>query len=178
EDVVEYRNAFVKRWLEEYEPQMVEFDIDGSVKKEPEGYVLQGKYHGQPFRMILVTDDESTFYSDDHRDVGWGHLSYKGKPRRKQEGESIMVSDFLTLEWGRLIHEAEEAHIVFRAGKNRDGYFSSEDLLAQVDQAIDIFEAKTKGFAVGLFLFDNAPSHRKRAADALSTRKMLKSPKL
>jgi hypothetical protein len=71
-----------------------------------------------------------------------------------------------------------EARILFRAGKNRDGYFSSEDLLAQVDRAIDIFEAKTKGFAVGLFLFDNAPSHRKRAADALSARKMVKSPKL
>jgi hypothetical protein len=39
---------------------MFEFDIDGSVKKEPAGYVLQGKYHGQPFRMILVTHDEST----------------------------------------------------------------------------------------------------------------------
>jgi hypothetical protein len=112
EDVVEYRNAFVKRWLEEYEPRMVEFDIDGSVKKEPEGYVLQGKYHGQPFRMILVTHDESTFYSNDRRDVGWGHVSDKGKPKRKGEGESIMVSDFLTLEWGRLIHEDEYAGFI------------------------------------------------------------------
>jgi hypothetical protein len=48
---------------------MFEFDIDGSVKKEPAGYVLQGKYHGQPFRMILVTHDESTFYSNDRRDI-------------------------------------------------------------------------------------------------------------
>jgi hypothetical protein len=47
-------------------------------------------------------------------------------------------------------------------------------LLAQVDHAIDIFEDRTNGFAQGLFLFDNAPSHQKRAANALSARKMPK----
>lgn len=70
----------------------------------------------------------------------------------------------------------EEARLIFRAGKNRDGYFSAEDLLAQVDKAIDILESLTNGFATGLFLFDNAPSHQKRAPDALSARKMPKFP--
>jgi len=69
-----------------------------------------------------------------------------------------------------------EARLFFKAGKNRDGYFDSEDLLLQVDKAIDIFEGKTNGFATGLFLFDNAPSHQKRAPDALSSRKMPKKP--
>jgi hypothetical protein len=64
---------------------------------------------------------------------------------------------------------------LFKAGKNRDGYFDSDDLMQQVDHAIDIFEGRTKGFAQGLFLFDNAPSHQKRAADALSARKMPKN---
>jgi len=100
DDVVAYHEAFVKRWLEEYEPRMVEYDNDGKVKKEPEGYVLQGKYKGQAFHVILVTHDESTFYANDRKNVGWGHKSDKGKPKRKGEGESIMVSDFLTLEWG------------------------------------------------------------------------------
>jgi hypothetical protein len=36
-----------------------------------------------------------------------------------------------------------------------------DDLLRQVDKAIDIFECHTKGYAQGLFLFDNAPSHQK-----------------
>ena len=49
-------------------------------------------------------------------------------------------------------------------------------MLKQVDHAIDIFETKTNGFATGLFLFDNAPSHQKRAPDALSARKMPKNP--
>ena len=66
--------------------------------------------------------------------------------------------------------------MLFRAGKNRDGYFTADDLVKQVDFAIDIFESKTNGTATGLFLFDNAPSHQKRSPDALSARKMVKGP--
>jgi len=46
-------------------------------------------------------------------------------------------------------------------GKNRNRWFSGDDLLAQVDNAINIFEGKTNGFVTGLFLFDNTPSHQK-----------------
>ncbi|KAJ7143241.1 hypothetical protein C8R46DRAFT_867383, partial [Mycena filopes] len=176
EDVVAYRTAFVKRWLEEYEPRMVSYDNDGKPVKNPEGYVLTGKY--KAFRVILVTHDESTFYAHDRRKVGWSHKSSKGKPEPKGEGESIMVSDFLTVEWGRLTHEDQEAWLMFRAGKNRDGWFASDDVLVEADRAIDTFEAKTNGFATALFLFDNAPSHQKCAPDALLARKMVKAPKL
>jgi hypothetical protein len=104
-----------------------------------------------------------------------------------------MISDFLTSEWGRLhdgdecVHRCHglspilpltfvfrEAWIVFKAGKNHDGYFNAEDLLAQVDSAIDIFEGLFKGNFKALFLFDNAPSHQKRASDAISARKTVK----
>ena len=61
-----------------------------------------------------------------------------------------------------------EAHIVFKAGKNWDGYFDANNLLAQVDKAINIFEDRTNGFVTGLFLFDNAPSHQKHASNAIS----------
>ena len=76
----------------------------------------------------------------------------------------------------KLTLKCSEARVVFKAGKNRDGYFSYEDLLKQVEHSIDIFESKTNGFATGLFIFDNAPSHQKRAPDALSARKMPKNP--
>jgi len=68
------------------------------------------------------------------------------------------------------------ARVLFKAGKNHDGYFSSSNVLSQVETAIDIFEAKTNGFVTALFLFDNAPSHQKRAPDALSAWKMPKGP--
>ena len=69
-----------------------------------------------------------------------------------------------------------KARVIFEAGKNRDGWFSCEDLLQQTDMAIDIFEGKTNGFVQGLFLFDNAPSHQKRAPNALYARKIPKGP--
>ena len=64
---------------------------------------------------------------------------------------------------------------MFKPGKNRDGYFDAKELINQVNHAIDIFEAKTNGLAKGLFVFDNAPSHLKCAANAISARKMVKS---
>lgn len=65
----------------------------------------------------------------------------------------------------------------WETGKAHDGYFTAEDLLKQTKMAVDIFERKTNRQATGLFMFDNAPSHQKRAADALSARKMPKFPK-
>ncbi|KAF9475715.1 hypothetical protein BDN70DRAFT_935637 [Pholiota conissans] len=87
-----------------------------------------------------------------------------------------MASEFLVPEWGLLRDGDESARVLFRAGKERDGWFASDDLLQQVDTAIDVFEGCTKGFATALFLFDNAPSHQKRAPDALSARKLPKNP--
>ena len=64
---------------------------------------------------------------------------------------------------------------MFKPGKNRDGYFKAENLIAQVDRVMHIFKAKTNSLAQGLFMFNNAPSHLKRADDAISSRKMVKS---
>ena len=80
-------------------------------------------------------------------------------------------------EWVDLLSSnSRQARILFKAGKARDGYFDNDDLIKQVDNAINIFEEQTHGFATGLFIFDNAPSHQKRAPDALSARKMPKNP--
>jgi hypothetical protein len=49
-------------------------------------------------------------------------------------------------------------------------------MLDHTDHAIDIFESKAAKSATGLFIFDNAPTHLKRAEDALSARKMPKGP--
>ncbi|KAJ3521969.1 hypothetical protein NMY22_g12088 [Coprinellus aureogranulatus] len=179
EDVVAYREEFIERWAE-YEKRMVVFDNDGQVATVPQGFKLPNP--ATPFELILVTHDESTFYENDRRNLCWSHENDKPVPMRKGEGSSIMVSDFLTLKWGRLMYKDSETgeiidpRVIFRAGKNRDGWFSSEDLLEQVDRAIDAFEGKTNGRAQALFMFDNAPSHQKRAADALSARYMPKGP--
>ena len=63
-----------------------------------------------------------------------------------------------------------EAWLFFRAGKAQDSWFDYDDLVIEVNKAIDILEGKTNGFATGLFSFDNAPSHQKQAQDALCTK--------
>ncbi|KAJ3838001.1 hypothetical protein F5878DRAFT_652312 [Lentinula raphanica] len=171
EDVVAYRQGFVHRW-KEYERRMVTYNNDGNAT------FLRGfpVPQGPRFRLVLVTHDESTFYAHDHRKSLWTHASEAPTPERKGEGSSLMVSAFLTPEWGLLKDDEDEARLFFEAGKTRDGYFSGADLLVEVEKAIDIFENKTHGMMTGLFLFDNAPSHQKRALDALSARKMPKKP--
>ena len=64
---------------------------------------------------------------------------------------------------------------MFKPGKNHNGFFDSTEPITQVNHMIDIFEGKSNGLAQGLFLFDNAPSHLKHAADTISTIKMVKS---
>ena len=151
--------------------------------------------NGLPFQLILITYDESTFYQNDRRKVMWAQETSRPTPQPKGDGQLIMVSDFLTSEWGRLRDSDEcvhcplpsfffylpffkKAQVIFKAGKNRDGYFDVNDLLAQVDFAIDIFEDLSKGNAKALFLFDNASSHQKRAMDAILARKMSKGVSL
>jgi hypothetical protein len=77
----------------------------------------------------------------------------------KQQGQLLMTSD---------------ARVLFKPGKQHEGWFNSDHLLSQVQRAIDIFEHKTNGRAQGLFLFDNASSHQKRASDTLSAWLMVK----
>jgi len=84
EDVVEYRNQFIKRWRE-YEKRMVTYDNNGNVDSIPSGFPVP---QGHRFRLILVTHDESTFYANDRRKTKWSHASEKATPQKKGEGPS------------------------------------------------------------------------------------------
>src|SRR6266849_2085656 len=89
-----------------------------------------------------------------------------------EPSESILVYHltFISL----IFTFTRKARIIFKVRQNRDGYFDMDDLLQQVNKAIDIFEGLTNGRAQGLFLFDNAPSHQKCALNAISARNMVK----
>lgn len=99
-DVVEYRNQFIQRW-QEYEKRMFIYDNDGNIQYTPKGFPVA---QAGRFRLILVTHDESTFYANDRCKTGWSHSSEKATPQPKGEGPSLMISDMLTSEWGRLQH--------------------------------------------------------------------------
>ena len=67
--------------------------------------------------------------------------------------------------------------VVFKVGKNPDGYFDNDNL-EQVGLSMVIFVEKNSWIQETLFLFDNAMTHQKRAPDLPSAHKMLKGPKL
>jgi hypothetical protein len=97
EDVVEYQQEFINRW-KQYERHFHKWDNDGNELPRPNRPVLP---------LILVTYDESTFYQNDQRTTMWAHESNKATPRPKGDGQSIMVSDFLILDWGHL-HDGDK----------------------------------------------------------------------
>ena len=98
-DVVEYRRGFVERWMG-YDRRFHQWDHDGTELPRPDGFPVPGAI-GR-FRLILVTHDKSTLFQNDERETGWSHTTTKSKPKAKGNGQSLMVSDFLTPDWGRL----------------------------------------------------------------------------
>ena len=127
-------------------------------------------------RIIPWHHDESIFYAHDRRKVRWVHQSETPVPATKGEGASLMVADFVSADYGwlRSPDETQSARVLFKPGKNRDGYFDCEDIIKQVNTAMDILE-KHFPDKEHVFIFDNATTHTKRADDAISARKMPKN---
>jgi hypothetical protein len=80
-----------------------------------------------------------------------------------------MVADFVSANYGwlRSPDGSEEARVLFKAGKNREGYSTSEDILKQTEKAIDILE-KYYPKEDHVPVYDNATTHLKRPDGALS----------
>ena len=104
DDVVAYRHAFVRRWAD-YEAHFQFWDDNG--------IPLQVAHPSDSHRLILVTHDESVFFQNDERKTSWSHQDSRPAPKPKGEGQSLMVSDFLTSEWGRLHDDNRYANFLF-----------------------------------------------------------------
>jgi hypothetical protein len=99
EDVVAYRCAFVERFRQ-HEQRFHIWDDEGHELPRPSGFPVPGAI-GR-FRLILITHNESTFFQNDQRKTLWERTGKDGVPRPKGEGQSLMISDFLSADWGRL----------------------------------------------------------------------------
>ena len=121
--------------------------------------------------------DETMFHVHDRRQTAWYHKDATPKPYTKGEGVSLMVADFVSADYGWLQSpdKKESAHVIFRPGKNREGYFTNDDILAQAEKAMAIL-SKYYPDEDHFFIYDNATTHRSRAGDALSATKMPKNP--
>ena len=119
-------------------------------------------------KYLSVYHDELTFYANADQIRFWND----GQSQvlfQKALGSSIIVSDFIVEGYGYLCHEEKAAHLCLETQK--DGYFNSNMFLKQVDSALDVFEHRFPG-VIGIFLFDNAPSHRKYPPDGLNPANM------
>lgn len=98
EDVVKYREGFVKQW-KEYKKRFTIYDNNGNEVSRPgPAFAVPGVR----FQLIFITHDESTFYENDCRKTKWVHAGEKATTEKKEEGQSIMPSEFITTEWGWL----------------------------------------------------------------------------
>ncbi|CAB4474979.1 unnamed protein product [Rhizophagus irregularis] len=176
-DVVQYRNKFLSD-IFEYEKLMSRYEGENMDRILPD--LAEGeKEH------ILVTHDECIFYSNDGQRGVWaknGELPL----RKKGNGKSIMVSEFLTEIDGRLKLKPTdieqyptvpaEAREYLEPGKDREGYWTAENVLNQIKtKAIPIFEILHPN-CIGVFAFDNSSNHAIFAKDALVSKRMNLNP--
>lgn len=158
-DVVRSRQEFVHTLL----------DLD-RMTLVPEGIRTELEENEKP--LIRVAHDESTFYANADQSRYWCD-GQNQVLKQKSLGAAVMVSDFVDELNGYLAYEGEEARLLLETQK--DGYFNNEMFLVQVEKAIDIFEKKYP-HARGIFMFDNAPSHRKYPEDGLNVDRMNVGP--
>jgi hypothetical protein len=186
EDVVSYRQNVLLPFFSTISPFTRHWTSDGELLN-PEPPLLG-------LRVIVWVHDESTFYANDRRTLRWVHKSESAKPYAKGEGVSLMVADFVSADYGWLrspdgwvistvplctclmfVYRARNARVLFKAGKNHDGYFSNTDVVAQLNKAMDLLN-EFYGNEIHVFLYDNAKTHTARRPNALSARHMTVNP--
>jgi hypothetical protein len=88
-----------------------------------------------------------------------------------------MVSHFVSADYGWLQSPdgKETMRILFKAGKNQEGYFTNENILEQTQMAMDLAK-KLYPHDKHVFIFDNATTHMKCPASAISACNMTKNP--
>ena len=90
-DVNDYQQSVFLPKIEEIGPKLRTWHdgIEEAASKESSGQ-----------KTVLWLHDESIFYANDCREVRWVHKDETAKPKPKGEGISIMVSDFISADYG------------------------------------------------------------------------------
>ncbi|KAF7327064.1 hypothetical protein MKEN_00281700 [Mycena kentingensis (nom. inval.)] len=166
EDVVQYRNEVFLPTMQGYEERSWTYHADGTIE-------VVGLSPG--IRAVVVWyHDESIFYAHDRQRRTWQLRNGSAKPYQKGDGGGFMVADYVSANFGWLRGpNGETARKTMRPGKNKDGYFTSEGIEEQATIACTIATERWPEFD-HVFVYDNATTHRKRSAGALSATGMPK----
>ncbi|KZV93591.1 hypothetical protein EXIGLDRAFT_590991, partial [Exidia glandulosa HHB12029] len=168
-------SKYLPKWYS-YEPRMRQWDFDTGEESVPYGpWPRDHEPAPRPRPVVAWFHDESTFAQHDRRQSQWVHQDASPLPLPKGEGASTMVADFVSADYGwlRSKDETKATRLLLKVGKNREGYFQSENVLEHVQKAMDILERDYPD-EDHLLIFDNAPTHTKRAPGELSALKMPK----
>ncbi|THU95070.1 hypothetical protein K435DRAFT_819824 [Dendrothele bispora CBS 962.96] len=110
------------------------------------------------------------------RRIIWYHKDSTAKLYQKGDGHSLMIADFVSADFGWLrTPDGRSAHEVMFPGKQKDGYFTAEDIQKQADNAINLVQEMWPEYE-HIFIYDNATTHLKRPDGSLSAQKMPKGP--
>jgi hypothetical protein len=154
EDIVAYRqHVFLPVWRRA-QARTRDFSRE---HKEDQPSPLPSQRH-----TVMWFHDESTFYANDRRKTWWVFKEETALPQPKGEGASQMVADMVSADYGWLRSRdgKHEAQVFFKAGKNREGYFTNDDILEQTNKAMDILK-KDYPDEDHVLVFDNAMTHTK-----------------
>ena len=142
-------------------------------------------------KTVIFFHDESTFQCNDDQSTLWA-TKETTIIRPKSKGTGIMVSDFICEQDGYLSFTAEEyeaakasdptiklqARQFLEYGESREGYWTGEKFMQQIELAVKIAEfkyPKRDGWR-HVWLFDHSSCHAAMADDALDVTKMNVNP--
>ncbi|KAJ7187586.1 hypothetical protein GGX14DRAFT_580946 [Mycena pura] len=171
EDVVYERDVKYIPAYKQFQKRALRYGRNGLVEYGPCEKTGVGR------RVIFWYHDESIFYAHDRSRKSWYHKDAPAKPYAKGEGHSLMVSDFVSSDFGwspTSLDGTRSARRFLKPGKNREGYLTCADILEQATEMMDILTEVYPADFEHVFIYDNATIHKKRADGALSARKMPK----
>lgn len=99
--------------------------------------------------------------------------------RKKSRGRLIHISDFINAITGRLVivdangNIERDARKIIHPGSNGDAWWDTKQLIEQIKEAINIFNAAHPG-KQALFIFDQSSAHASLPPDALKAFEMNK----
>ena len=189
EDVVEYRKEYLRKMVKigfihftnaptESAKLAIPTDIDPPTLEKRS-------------KTVVFFHDESTFNANDDQNLKWG---VKGEKiiKPKSKGAGIMISDFVDEHQGFLALTDGEHQLAKQSdpeikqyarefleyGESREGYWTRDKFIAQMERAIKIAEIKypkTQGWR-HVWVFDHSSCHAAMGDDALEVAHMNVKP--
>ena len=190
EDVTEYKKKFVRKFI------TLGFINNDNAPSEEAAKSLPDDLECPPADVVETTvvifHDESIFNANEDQQTQWGTPdTIMIKPKGK--GLGIMVFDFIDEHNGYLaLNDDEyqkalevygsaikkEARVLLEYGEGKEGYWTSERFLSQMEAADKIAEIKypkSEGYKV-VWVFDNSSCHNAYSDDALLASRMNAKP--